>query len=276
MVKKGEFIIELEAEQLGLSLEKLAIQAEEQLKRDIAEVAHGAHATLAAMAQHGLNSTRNDYLKGLQFEKIGENSYLISLDGEYANKLESGYPAFDMRSKMLQSQKSVEVGPRAGQPWVQHAKDGHKYAHVPFERQPFSKAPRGSDMAQALKSIRAENRATQEWQGITKIFRDANGRAIDSGIGAATQPVARVGAADLSHLDDPVAKKLAGLVKYQRVTRNEKTGRETVQSIYHSYRTVSENSSGWQHPGFKGLHAFDQVEKWVEEQLHKILREYLG
>lgn len=261
MAKKGEIILEVRAEELGLQMDKLAEESEYQMKQAIGDIANAAHAMIIAKAQAELHTTRLDYLKHLTFERLDEDTYLINLDGDYANKLEAGYAAFDMKPGMLASKKIVEVGSRAGKPWVQKAEDGHRYAYVPLERQPFSKAPQARDMADAIKQLTAFNREGRE-QKITKLFKDPNGKVLEGAVAVAR---------------NTGIKDLEGLVKYQKTYTNEKTGKQTTQSIYINYRVVSEaaGSAEWKHPGFPGLKAFEDAERFVETEIDNILKHFL-
>lgn len=42
-----------------------------------------------------------------------------------------------------------------------------------------------------------------------------------------------------------------------------------------TYRTVSENGGDWTHPGYAGLHAFDDAEKWMDSEIDNILNRLL-
>lgn len=259
MSKKGEIDLELKAEELGLELDNLATSVEQEFNADIANIAHAAHAKIVAEAQEKLNSTRGDYLKGLSFNKIGENSYLIHLEGKFSEALEKGWAPYDQRKVLLQSKKIVEVGSRAGQPWVQRTAEGSRFAHVPMQRKPFSKAPKAQNMADLIRQVKVRNRSGKE-QRITSIFKDPSGKALQG-------KVARV---------DPKAHpELSGLVKYQNLYKDD-AGKQHVESIYIQYRTISDNGEGWVHPGFKGLDAFSKAEAWVESEIENILRHYLS
>lgn len=259
--KKGEIDIQLRAKDLGLELDNLAEGIEQQFYQAIEDTANAAYASIIADAQSKLGSTRQDYLKALNFDKIGENSYVISLDGEWANKLESGYAGYDMKEKMLNSTKKVQVGSRSGEPWVRKSKKGKKYAAVPFEHQPFSKAPsKASDLASAIQKLEAYNRGGRK-QKLTKIFSDASGNPLEG-------KVATVRNTGVPNLD--------GITKFQKNYTNADTGKSTTQSIYMTWRMVSEDSDGWQHPGFSGIKAFDDAELWVAKEIDNILKSFLG
>lgn len=256
--------IKIKAQELGLALYSLAESLEGEFNQSIADIAHGAHARIIAEAQEKLHSTRQDYLKGLSFEKIGKNEYLISLDGDFANALEKGWAPYDMRTSLLKSKKTVSVGSRAGLPWVQLSKKGKKFAHVPLEKKPTNSGG-ATDLASAMRNIKIENAAGKK-QRITQIFKDINGNPMEGKVAVARGLTADIGAG---------FKDLEALTKYQRVYKNEQTGKERVESTYISYRTISENGSGWMNKGNDGLKAFEQTEQWIDKQIEAILKYYL-
>ncbi len=261
MTKQIELSVGDSLKQLEKSLEGLAPAVEAEINSAVKDVAYAAYATIMAKAQAELHSTRQDYIKGLEFIDLGDNNFVISLDGELANHLEDGYPSFNMVPKMLASSKIVEVGSRAGQSWVQSSspkgnKPSHKFAHVPFERKPFS-AEGTSNMADAIKAMTATNSRGRK-QKITSIFKDEGGTPLEGKVAIAKS-------------DNPL---LNGLVKYQKKYINDK-GEETVQSVYINYRTISENGKPWMHPGWKGLKAFEEAEKEIVKQLDQIIKTLL-
>lgn len=261
--KQVTFSIKDSLEKLKKSLDNVGTHIESEINQSIKDAAYSAYATIVAKAQAELHGTRQDYLKGLDFQELGEEGFLITLDGDWANKLEDGYASYDLRDKMLASNKIVGVGKRSGQPWVQHAKpktsqemeggQGHKFAHVPFERKPFSKQG-SSNLADGIKQMQAQNMAGK-MQKITSLFKDIDGNPLEGKVAIAKS-------------DNPL---LDGLVKYQKTYTNE-AGKKTTQSIYVNYRTVSEAGKPWIHPGFKGLKAFEEAEKQLMVQIDNIIK----
>ncbi len=249
----SDFNVRFIADSLGKSVEKASEKVVAELNQAVKNLAHAAHASVIAHVQGSrmAQSNRRDYLKGLNFDQIGDNSYLISLDGEWPNKLEEGFPAYDMRQVLLASQKVVGVGPRAGQPWVRLNKDGGKYAAVPFEHRPHAGKP--TDLAAQIKNLFAMNRQGVV-QEMSKTFTDDFGKPL-AGKVATVLPGAEV------------PKNLENLAKYQHVS---KSGR--VSSLYVTYRMVSEDGKGWQHPGHPGNHIFKKVEAELQKELENIIR----
>lgn len=241
------------ADKLGKDLENISKTLETQLNQAVADAANAAYANIIANAQQQLTGTRQDYLKSLNFTKLGDNSYLISLEGKHANAIEDGFVGFDMKTGMLNSTKIVQVGSRAGEKWVKKNKEGKKYATVPFEHSPFSKVPKTGDLAKDIKKLTALNRQGIQ-QKLTSTFKDDLGKPLVGKVATASSEIA----------------KLDKMTKFQHVSEKGK-----VSSIYMTFRRVSEDSDGWFHKGYKGLHAFEQAEAYVERELENILNTLL-
>ena len=246
-----DFSLKIIADKLNKKLENASEALKTELDGAVKNLANAAYAELVAKVQSTQMDPKNrsDYLKGLQFTDLGDNSYMITLEGDWINKLEGGFPSYDLKEKLLSSKKTVGVGSRAGESWVRTNKQGKKYTAVPFERKTTANNLSG-DLASDIKNITAKNIAGIQ-QNITKIFKDESGKPIAGKVA--------VGSSSNSNLDK--------LVKYQHVYKSGK-----VQSLYLNFRMISENSSGWQHPGFSGYHFFDKIEEYVEKELENIVK----
>lgn len=244
------------AEALGKSIENLAPQVEEEINAAVKNLAHAAYTAMVAKIQSMQISdkSRKDYLKGLNFSDLGDDSYLIHLDGEWANKLEEGFGPYGMREMLLKSKKIVQVGSRAGQPWVRTAKAGHKYAAVPMEHRP-SANPTG-DLGRDIKNLMAMGK-NGKVQSIGTVFKDAEGKPLSG-------KVATVSKADAT------TPNLAGLTKYQHVHKSGK-----VSSVYMTYRMISEKGKDWKHPGHKGYLLFKEAQDFVEKEMDNIIQTLL-
>ena len=245
----SDISLKLKANELGKDLENLAEETEAELNDAVKNLAHAAYAQLAARVQAMKMNAQNRqaYLKGLDFMDLGENSYLITLNGDWPNMLEEGFSGYDMKDSLLNSTKTVTEGSRAGQSWVQkNKKDGSKFAHVPFQQKPFAVS---GDLQQDLKAMTARNMEGAE-QRLTKTFKDPSGKPISGKVATARS-------------ENPLLDRVT---KYQKVSES---GR--VQSIYMTFRTISENSEGWRHPGFGGYGLFEEIESYVETELDRII-----
>lgn len=254
----SEFSLKLSTDKLSKSLENLAPALEEELQAAVKNLAEVAYANIVANVQTiDRDSFRRDYLNNLRFESMGDHEYLIFLDGKWANEIEDGFPAFDMKKTHLKSEKRVEVGSRAGQPWVRTAKDGHKYAAIPMEHKPMS-AKAGSLDAE-IKKMKTTNAFGKD-QSVTSVFKDMNGSPMSG----------QVFKADPIDFPD-LHKDLQNLVKYQYV---HDSGRVT--SLYMTWRMLSENSTaGWINPGHDGYDFFSEAERYVSEELDNIVKRLL-
>jgi hypothetical protein len=238
---------------IGKSLEDLAPRLEDIVNETMAEVAYDTYLEIMKKAQTGLNSTKEDYLKGLSFTAIGRNSWVIELDGTWANKLEQGFPAYALKDVLLNSQKLVEhsSSSRAGEPWVRTSKRGKKYAAVPFEHSQMR-------IEMKLPSLDVINPVTKKKQKITNVFKDLNKSPIEG----------KVGSFNIEGSDS----NFKNLTKYQYT--DKLSGR--TKSVYMTFRMISEESTGFIHPGFDGLHAFKEAEEKIAQKVEDALRELFG
>lgn len=248
--------VKLIADQLGKDLEKAAPQVQLELEQAVGNLAQAAYAAIVAKVQ-GMSmdpKNRSDYLRALKFKDLGDATWLIFLDGDWASKLEEGFGSYNIRDVLLKSTKTVEVGQRAGQPWVRTNKQGKKFAAVPFEHKPFSGEKMAGNLGDDIKKIMVKNRGGSD-QPITEIFKDLGGKPIHGKVATAQN----VGIPNLE-----------GLTKYQFVHDSGK-----VSSMYMTFRMVSEDSAGWTHPGHKGYQLFKEAEQYVEAELKNIINNLL-
>lgn len=264
--KIGEFTVHLEAEALKRQIGYIAENTVKEIKSAIKDIAFAAYSSIASDAQKKLGETRQAYMSGLRFVNISPDNYLIFLDGAWPNKIEDGWAPYDMKDSLLSSKAKVKSGPRAGADWVQKGKKGQRYAHVPFEHNMSASAAKGaSDLSGIIKNIKAANLATGIQQKITKIYKDADGKALSGKVATfnfSAEDIAR-------GLSIP---NLQGLNKYQTVY-NDKNGKERVKSVYMTFRTISDLSPAgkWYNKGNSGLKAFPEAERYVEAEIKNIL-----
>lgn len=249
----SDISLKVKAEALGKTLENLAPQIEEEINEAVKNLAHAAYTAMTAKIQSKniSDSSRKDYLKGLQFTALGNDSYLIHLEGTRANQLENGSGSYSIRDLLLKSQKIVGVGSRSGEKWVRTAKDGHKYAAVPFEHKPKVGGASG-DLAADIRKLMAKG-VNGQVQSLDKIFKNADGKAISGKVATVAK-------------GDAGSPNLEGLTKYQHVSPK---GRVT--SVYMTYRMVSENGKDWVHPGLEGYGLFKEAEAFIEKEMDNII-----
>jgi hypothetical protein len=253
----ADFSLKLKADALQKSLENLPIKVEQEINQAVKNLANAAYTSMVAQiqAKRMSNNSRSAYLKGLKFKELGDDSYLIYLDGEEANKIESGSGPQDLREVLLASTSTVSAGSRIGQSWVQTNKAGKKYAHVPFEHKTTGVSFSSGNLADDIKKAGAIN-AKGLVQSMAKTFTDIDGNPVKG----------RVASTDI-----PGSPDLKGLTKYQHVSPKGK-----VTSLYLTFRTISESvSGGWMLPARDGMNLFVKTEKYIEEQLELIVKTLL-
>lgn len=253
----SDISFKVRAEALKKSIDNLPPLVEAELNQAVKALANAAYAAMVSKIQ-GMNlnaKNRMDYLRGLKFKELGDDSYMIFLDGAWANKLEGGFGGYSIRDVLLKSSKTVGVGSRAGEPWVRTAKDGHKYAAVPFQHKPHGGKGEG-DLGSEIRKLMGKG-INGKVQNITKIWKDVDGNPIQG-------KVATVSGSDATN------SNLAGLTKFQHVSESGK-----VSSLYLTFRMVSEKGKDWVHPGHKGYQLFQEAERFVEKEMDNIILKVL-
>lgn len=250
--------VQVIARDAQIKLESISAEMEAQFQVALRKVVTAAYNETKRLATERLKTTQKDYLKALRFDILGPNTYLIQLSDDDKQEhglppswLEGGFAAFDMKPGMLK-------GPRS-----RAAKGGGRYNIIPFKHSP-SATPTTMGQAiqqQGLKSIIREKKLSQ-------ISRDANGKPKD-GIVARLNPGTKYGQMSdkTKRILGTNAKNLEGLVKVQK-----NYGKAT-QSQYFTFRVVSSKSkaSSWLHPGFEGAHIFPTVERYIGQEIRKVM-----
>ena len=151
-------------------MENLSWAIKREVDFAVKDLAHSAFATIQSQAHEKLHSTKNDYLSGLKLEEVGENSYIIYLEGDWANSLEDGFNGFDIAKGILASPKAKT------------AQAGHKYQNVPLPPQ----KPQGGTMSDALKGLKGVNTVSGIEQRLTKVFKDPAGNPMQGKVAVST------------------------------------------------------------------------------------------
>lgn len=181
-------------------------------------------------AQNKLNSTRTDYLLGLDFDSVvypyNNNPFsgAVILRGKLANSLELGYSAFDMKKGFAGSSKVVAT------------QNGGWYLTIPIRHSTPNSFMYGKPMP---KDIYAEAKKLPHW-GSLKV----SGGQLTSWTGY--QHKANI---------------------HDSLTRIIKPNGKTKQSQYYTFRRVSNNSDplSWWHPGYAGVHIAETLEGYASQ-----------
>ena len=217
------------------------------------------------------------YHRSIQLEQISPFHYRVFSDLAYAESIETGSPARDLK-KMLDSSLKVR-----------RTKDGKRYLIIPFRwGTPGAVGFGGNVMPQAVHDF---------WkpQGVAR-SRVISIGSRESGTGAydikTRQPVlvpqrqyewgARLTAKHLGAMGigGQAAKRMAGMVNF----RNPGGSGGAAHSQYLTFRVMSEDSPGWQAPAIPGKYpaktVADKIKPIAEQAFKKAveedIRRYLG
>lgn len=250
----GSFKLNIDTSEFIVELDNFSKDLQSALTDSVSLVAEATYNELANRVKSAniSNSLKDVYLNSLNVHKVEKNSYIIEIQGNEAERVEAGSPAYNMRDVLLNSKKLVSSGSRAGRPWVRTSKKGNKYAAVPFAHKISAKGV--TDLASAIKKLEATSRQGIK-QRISKIYRDVNsGEPLQGKVASVT---------------NTNIQNLMGLTKYQY-----KVGKQ-IKSFYFTFRTISDGvSSGWMHRGTGGVHAFRDIESFIESQFEEIIKAF--
>jgi hypothetical protein len=207
-----------------------------------------------------INDRTGTYLRSITMTMTGDFSALVSSNAPYAEAIESGSPARDMKT-MLNSSLKVRV-----------AKDGTRYLIIPF-RWNLPNSVMGNSMPQAVHNWWVSD--TRENSHITGSYRRV------SGTGAYDMKTrkqltvpgwnyhwgTRLGENDLAGLGlgDRMTKQLQGMVRF----RNPKPKEAGQNTQYLTFRVMSEKSSGWIAKAQPGRYPARTVAEAIRAQAEK-------
>ncbi len=245
---------------LGVNVDTLSTGLVDSFQKAVGGLASMTQAEWIRLAQARLHSSRSMYVNGLrQAESFksevvdGSNVFTIALVGSQPNNIENGQASFDMK------------GARPG--WLggnkaKVAADGHRYIVIPFRHSTTSTtnlAYTGQAKAQNLKQ---ELKKTVKAYGLDRMIKLASG-------GIATGPVSKVpnGSPD-------VHRFLRGLTRIQEAFNSHMpSGQQRGSSALLTWRVLSDRSAddAWIHPGLPGVHLLNEVSRWADRELDRII-----
>lgn len=194
-----------------------------EIDRLVYQLALVARAELVKQAKMNLRSSQQDYIQAISDVVGGNGTYSVFLDPQswMANSIESGLPPFDMKAGLL-------AGPNA-------AKYNHKKNVIPFLHKLGGNY---SVNVQSGEEI-ARGFMPKEVSAVAKKMKF--GERIDSNsISAGAIPKQIVG----YH-----RQPQAGNYTWRGIYGGMLKGGQPRHSQYVTFRTITETSSGWQHPG---------------------------
>lgn len=247
----------------------------------VADLAESARAKWIQLAQRRLNTTRRDYLAGIQEVVVGRGNATVALVGTLPNLIENGAKAYDMHDTLLGP--GVKVVPR-GQRGKHQKKDGSGFYRVI----PFRHATPGTTGAvgQAMGSQYAHHSFDGGFRSSAgpkfgkgdagllgaHIYSAAKKLKPTTGMpGGPTKWGGRLPAGMAPKLKDHHHSDIyAGMVK------NSKTYAKATQSSYTTFRTISTGSPGWLRPATIGAGLAQQVEGFIRTQAPRTISRYLA
>lgn len=196
------------------------------------------------LVQQRLTTTRADYLLGLNADNTlefpDEYTGVLTLRGKWANMLETGFAAYDMKPGFASGSR------------VKSKKDGGWYTTIPMRH----RTPGTTGSAVGGKSMPDD------------IY--AKARTIQGNVG-------RLKGTEQAH---PPKTSWTGYQHkngtFEGMVKNRKKYEKAVQNSYTTFRRVSDKSDpdSWKHPGYKGVKAATEVESFVRSTLPRVLETY--
>lgn len=254
------FSIEAKLKEIGIVLDGLDEAMKNTFNQAVGSIAKSAQAEWIRLGQTRLNHRSEIYVTGLrQAESFKANMqsgsvvYEVSLVGDQANAFEDGMEPFDMKA----SRPGWLGGAKAKQ-----AKDGSSYVVIPFSHstgKDFSYTGKAAGVTPDLKS---QLRDAVKKYALDKALTSAPGE-----IGVRTIPAG----AD-------VHTYLQGLQKTEYAQPSAAGKGYTRTGQLNTFRVMSEKSpaSSWIHPGIEGAHLLQEVEKFVDDEMNRIVEMVLG
>jgi len=223
----------------------LASQLESAAQAAVSSTLMASKSKWEQTVQQRLTTTRADYLLGLNADNSMEfpDSFtgILTLRGKWANMLESGFPAYDMKTNFENSKR------------VKYNAEGGWYLTIPFRQRTPGTAGSGVGGSAMPDDIYAQAR---KLRGGTRLT------------GTETQYPAQTSWTGYQHKSGIYEGIKKVTKKYDNATQNQ----------YMSFRRVGQNSDpqSWWHPGFPGIKAIDVVEPYAKSTFEKVFKKYLN
>lgn len=236
-----EFSVKTKLKDIGVVVQNITESIAKNLYIQVANLARLTYNKAIEIASSKLHGTRQDYINALQLEEEAPGVFVVYLNPT-ANHLEEGYPRFPMLPRLAQGPKSKV------------AKDGHRYTIIPL------KQTTSADVGQ---------KSLEMVQDLRHVIKSRKFKTVRQGVNPKSGKYTTVERL----LDDPdIPKHLRGLTRVREYS--SKDAKRPLSSAYLTFRVASEKQDAakhWVHPGFRGVHIFPELEKWVDVELDKII-----
>lgn len=243
---------------------------EPSVQKQIAmNIMEGARAMLIQKAGHELDSTRMDYIQGVQPLEIDDTGVSLVLVGALPNMVEQGWEGGFLQDTLLGDNASG---------W-KVAEDGHRYRSIPFRHKTpgASTSQGGQKMGSQFqerggRSLAAPHAVVEDTVKLGKKIHARAQRLV-------TKQEKASGKKGNTRLPEGMAPKLrphhstdifAGMiVNKQAVMGTTKHTNDLVvghQKTYTTFRTISEAvPDKWYHPGIEARNFFDELGPYIEK-----------
>jgi hypothetical protein len=246
----------------------------------LTKVAQSARVKWIQLAQERLTSSTQTYIKGIQAIQEEPGLRIIRLVGWLPNAIEDGLDPFDLRETILNNENAKARRPI----WSEAGRSGGRvqigwYANIPFRHgtpettgkrvgTPMGLAygPRGAESG-AVGNLISREGAEAFGEAIYKMAKrlKAGQRLKEKNIAKRYKDAGGEGAPLLR--TSPWKHKssiYAGMIRVRKPYINEKTGKETTQSQYFTFRRIStQKKEGWLHPGIHARKLSSEVEQHI-------------
>ena len=247
---------------------KLTSAAEKAMKEAGDFLAKQVRGHIVEEAHKKLHTRRQMFVEHLKTFQVDEDTWVVSLDAKY-RWIDDGMERHSMVDDLLKSKNA------------KRAKDGSKYAVIPFEHGP--KGPTQMTPAQAtlLNTIKAEMNSRKI--PYAKIEKDAAGKAktgllhsfdiLDAPIKTANSPGQGKGAIGQVMQGPTGIPLLKGVRVYQKEV-TDKSGATKIKRAIMTFRVVSskhKDQGRWEHPGLDPVNLMEEGQKWASEQWETLI-----
>lgn len=255
-----------------LGLKDIKEKTEKAAQDALRDLSAQTHSHIVEQVQNKLHSSREKYLDSLHISQIDEDTWLINLDAS-AMWIEEGIePGKEMIDDLLKSPKA------------KRAKDGSKYAVIPFEH---NKKPTASTSAQKslTDTIKEEFKRRKIPYGKVEVDGQGNPKKgllhqfdiTTSPIKTANVPGQGKGPIG-SVMQGPTGIPfLKGIRVYQKDFKDA-SGKTKTQKTIMTFRVVSSKHKGtgrWTHPGLDAKKFLDEAAEWAMKQFEDKIKDKL-
>lgn len=267
-------MIEVKSIVLNDVLQRIPILTDPSVHQQIGmNLMEGARAMLIKRAGEKLQSTRMDYIQGIQPLEVEEGGISLALVGALPNMVEHGWEGGFLHETLLGSNASG---------WKTSA-EGHRYRSIPFRHKaPGSGKQGGQPMGSQFRDIMSkEVQGLSHWArpgAIEMKMKDLGKRIHGKAKRLITPGEKAAGKRGKTRLPAGLAPKLkqhhttdifAGM-KVEKQAVQGRGGKVKHQRTYHTFRTISEAvPDKWHHPGIEAHAFFDELGPYIEKNASK-------